>query len=44
MSVIVKLLAEAVIKGQIRLEDVGNNFGLHDKVKKRVEEIKAEEA
>ena len=43
MSVIVKLLAEAVIKGQIKLEDIGSNFGLHDKVKKRLEETKAEE-
>lgn len=40
MSAIVKMLVGAVKSGKIKLEDIGNNFGLHDKVK---EALKAEE-
>lgn len=42
MNAIVEMLAKAVLDGRIKLEDVGSNFGLQEKTKKRLEEIKAE--
>lgn len=42
MNAVVEMLAKAVLDGRIKLEDIGLNFGLQEKTKKRLEEIKAE--
>lgn len=42
MNAIVEMLAKAVLDGRIKLEDIGSNFDLQEKTKKRLEEIKAE--
>ena len=44
MNKIIELLARNVIAGKISLEDIGNHFNMRERTKKRIEEIKAEEA
>ncbi|MEB3428879.1 hypothetical protein VLK81_09585 [Citroniella saccharovorans] len=43
MEVLINMLCEAVIKKKIRLEMIGNNFGMRDKVEEKLKEIEKAE-
>ena len=38
MSSLIKLLVDEIKKGNIKLEDIGNNLGIKEKVIKELEE------